>query len=145
MIPLWQACLFTALFMGFQDAFGASLVIAEGRNLWLWPGLLDAAGDWVNRAGQALTAGAYVRYGLWSYETQALLAVTMLTSFTVTNTVTPLATAMLPKERKLRPRRRRHGLAYLVARLELIEEHVGLEAPIVDPRRAALPFLPPDA
>lgn len=127
MIPLWQACLLTALFMGGQDIFGASLVIAEGRNLWLWPGLLDAAGDWVNRAGQALTAGAYVKYGLWSLPTQALLAVTMVTSFTVTNTVTPLATILLPKSRKPGRRRRTHRpLGHLLDRIEHLEHALGV-------------------
>ncbi len=82
-----------------QDTFATTLVIAEGRNLAHWPGAADGLNDYASRIGGAVTAGSYVAHGLWSWQTQTLLAVTAITSYATTNRVTGLAHRLLPRGR----------------------------------------------
>lgn len=86
----------TVVAMAAQDTFATAMVIAESRNLRVYPGAFDAANDYASRIGSAVTAGSYVKYGLLSYETQLLLGLTALTSYFTTNRVTGLASRLLP-------------------------------------------------
>ncbi len=89
----------TVVAMVCQDTFATTLVIAEARNLRHWPGLMDACNDYSSRIGTAVTAGAYVKTGLFSIDTQVLLLLTAVTSYLTTNRVTGLAHRLLPKAR----------------------------------------------
>lgn len=92
-------CVVTVVAMACQDTFATTCVIAEGRNLARWPGFMDACNDYASRIGGAVTAGSYIHTGLWSAQTQVLLALTAVTSYMTTNRVTGLAHRILPKGR----------------------------------------------
>ncbi len=96
-MTLIVACVVTVIAMGCQDTFATALTIAETRNLARWPGRMDAANDYASRIGGAVTAGAYVKHGLWAWETQVLLGLTAITSYFTTNRVTGIASRLLPK------------------------------------------------
>lgn len=91
------AAIVTVVAMIAQDTFATTMVIAEARNLAHWPGACDGLNDYASRIGSAITAGSYVHSGLWSWQTQTLLALTAVTSYLTTNRVTGLAHKILPK------------------------------------------------
>jgi hypothetical protein len=87
----------TVIAMFFQDILAVSMVIAETRNLGHWAGIFDGLNDYASRIGAAITAGAYVRHGLFAWQTQVLLGLTAITSFSTTNKATGWAQRLLPK------------------------------------------------
>jgi hypothetical protein len=91
--------LITVIAMVCQDTFATTMVVAEARNLAHWPGLMDGLNDYASRIGGAVTAGSYVHSGLWSWQTQTLLALTAVTSYCTTNRVTGIAHRLLPPAR----------------------------------------------
>jgi len=102
-VNLILAAFVTAVAMGFQDFFGTALVIAESRTLDFFPGFFDALNDYASRIGAVVTAGVYVRHGLFAWETQLLLGVTAVTSFFATNRGTSLASRLLPNDNSRTP------------------------------------------
>lgn len=108
-IPLWAAAALTVAAMVAQDFLGTGLTISMTRNLAWLPGTFDGLGDYASRIGQALTAGAYVAHGLWAWQTQLLLFLTAVTSFSTTNAATPLMSRLLPAGPGVRSSRRRRS------------------------------------
>lgn len=95
------ACIAVIFAMMCQDTFGTTMCIAEAKNIGRLAGGADALNDYASRIGGALTAGSYVRTGLWSWQTQLLLALTALTSYNTTRRVVPAVHRLLdsPSER----------------------------------------------
>jgi hypothetical protein len=92
-------CFAVVIAMICQDTFATTMVVAESRNLRRWAGTMDAANDYASRVGTCITAGAFVKTGFFSWETQLLLFLTALTSYNTTSRVTGLANRLLPKVR----------------------------------------------
>lgn len=96
MLPLWALALVVVAAMWLQDNLATFLVIAEGRNLGRWAGVLDAANDYASRYGGAITAGAFVRWGLGNWRTQMLFVASAIASYVATNHATGWAHRFLP-------------------------------------------------
>lgn len=94
---LFGYCLLAMVSMAAQDSLGSFMIVAMDKNRSRLAGVMDALGDFASKYGAGLMAGSVVKWGLGSWETFLLVAVTALTSLFCTSSTTELAHRMLGK------------------------------------------------
>jgi hypothetical protein len=97
------------VFMALQDVFGVGLTISQARGLATYPGLFDAAGDFVSRYGGAISAVAAVNYGILSGSFFLITLAVAATSYFTSNLATGKESRLLPASRIEQMKRRHHG------------------------------------
>jgi hypothetical protein len=89
----------TCVFMVAQDVLGEGLTISSARGLAFFPGLFDGLGDFATRYGAAIIAVTSVHFGLWSWQTLAVVTSCAITSFFTSNFAAGKESKILPKDR----------------------------------------------
>jgi hypothetical protein len=100
---LFAYCLLAMVTMAAQDTLGSFLIVAIDHNRGRLAGAMDALGDFASKYGAGVMAGSVVKWGLGSWETFTIVAVTGTTSFFCTSQTTTLAHKVLGTSSKTAP------------------------------------------